>query len=148
MNVEKHFVKFVRKDYLQVIFVTCNQLNRVKIQKVFFFYDFETKQCERVEGDDKIRIHVPNCALCSRFVIFVIKIQTFRQCALIVVFGNMCLIVTLCLRKEKRLNILSAQLTMHKGLIVSLFSNILFKVVILVLNHRSEEHTSELQSHA
>ena len=49
MNAEKHFVKFVRKVYLQVIFVTCNQLN-----------DFETQQCERVEGDDKIRIHVPN----------------------------------------------------------------------------------------
>ena len=32
-----------------------------KIQKVYFFlYDFETQQCERVEGDDKIRIHVPN----------------------------------------------------------------------------------------
>ena len=60
MNVEKHFVKFVRKDYLEVIFVTCNELNRVKIQKVFFFYDFETQQCERVEDDDKIRIHVPN----------------------------------------------------------------------------------------
>ena len=37
------------------------------------FYDFETQQCERVEGDDKMRIHVPNlcvvrqvCSFCDR----------------------------------------------------------------------------------
>ena len=32
----------------------------INSKSLFFFYDFETQQCERVEGDDKIRIHVPN----------------------------------------------------------------------------------------
>ena len=31
------------------------------LQTLFFFYDFETQQCQRVESDDKIRMHVPNC---------------------------------------------------------------------------------------
>ena len=33
---------------------------RKNLKSLFFFYDFEKQQCERVEGDDKIRIHVPN----------------------------------------------------------------------------------------
>ena len=84
MNAKKHFVKFVRKDYLQIIFVTCNQLNQVKIQKVyFFFYDFETQQCERVEGDDKITIHVPNLCVVQQVYNFCDKntdISTMCTC--------------------------------------------------------------------
>ena len=33
---------------------------RASLLATVFFYDFETQQCERVDGDDKIRIHVPN----------------------------------------------------------------------------------------
>ena len=53
-------------------------------KSLFFFYDFETQQCESVEDDDKIRMHVPNLCVVQQVCNFRDKnIDISTMCMLI-----------------------------------------------------------------